>query len=173
MSISWANTANVACVIGQSLKSVKVCLCTRFLFRWFRQRLQNLLKHMYKSEEHTLFVPNLLSSTISAFPCPLHQEQVCDQQDTKSTDVLLKLVLHVDIYVFYQNSVFLSAWPWQCGSRLVLCCSCWSSPVWTLAQGPRSTCVDLIWSMPSTWSVVRQDSSNPKRDVDPLLGKEN
>ncbi len=59
--------------------------------------MQNLLKLMYKSEEHTLFVPNLLSSTISAFPCPLHQEQVCDQQDTKSTDVLLKLVLHVDM----------------------------------------------------------------------------
>lgn len=33
-----------------------------------------------------LFILNLLLSTISTIPCPLLQEQVCDQQDGKSTD---------------------------------------------------------------------------------------
>lgn len=155
-----------------------MCLRTGFVFRWFRQRLQNMPKRMYKSEKDTLFVPNHLSSTISTIPCLL-QEQVSDQQDGKSTEnAIVTRVQLMQLYACRRTfvlsvkghiSVFLSVWPWQCGSRLVLCCSCWPSPVWMLTQGPRSTCVDLISSMPSTWSVGQQASFTTPREMLTLL----
>lgn len=130
---------------------------------------------MYKSEKHTLFVPNLLSSTISAIPCPLHQEQVCDQQDAKSTHSAIETGAACRHMCFIGKradiclsvSVTMAVWL-QAGALLFLLVV---PSVNANSGAPQHLCgshlVDALYLVCGPTGFFY----NPKRDVDPLLGK--